>query len=253
MSALRWTGKGLQLLGRILAAEEFEKWVTAEGEKVITAMIEKETLKQFGGRARAKRQLWKDAETALNSETFRSALKAEIEVLPSTLAGLARSLKKDGPKSLWLSPKSFSLYDELVIAVPRTLVRHIYSSGLIEALKDSAELSRFMGFPTIYLQERAYESEDSFFALVEKERGYVCGNGVILGVDRNFSWRLGGMRGHYYFAVGVHGDLSKGSERKNFVAKMQPLQLQLTTSLGAITAKELDAVAQQLRDQWGIR
>jgi len=70
MPAIRWTGKGLKLIGGLLDTETFEAWAEAQGRQFIEDKVKTLTLKQLAGTTRAKRAVRSNASAAINSEPF---------------------------------------------------------------------------------------------------------------------------------------------------------------------------------------
>ena len=87
MGAIRWTGKGLKLVGELLAAEEVEAWVQEKGKDYLKRQLQGLFLKWLFGRNRATSRVFSDISKSIDSDTFRSALAAALE----TLAGFIES------------------------------------------------------------------------------------------------------------------------------------------------------------------
>lgn len=197
MGAIRWTGKGLKLVGELLSAEEMEAWLQAKGRDYLESRIKGITLKWAGGRYRAKRQIIGEVSASIGSDTFRSALAATLSVLPDTVEFVARRVEERR-----LQPFYDGSYPNWLAVVPRAVVQHEYSAEVVNRLKQSAELARFAAFPEIFLKVKAQRSEHSFFNGIHKSLPHECPSGrcFVIGLDVKFDWHLGADSGHYYCA-----------------------------------------------------
>ena len=55
MGAVRWTGKGLKLIGELLEAKDVEGWIEEKGREFIEKKLAQLPVKWLAGRTRAKR------------------------------------------------------------------------------------------------------------------------------------------------------------------------------------------------------
>ena len=71
----------------------------------------------------------------------------------------------------------------------------------------------------------------------------------VLGADNQFSWHLKNIDGHYYYGYKDSSsmDLTKRTERKEFLADLNPLLDEKMVLLGKLTAAEIDHIAGQLK------
>jgi hypothetical protein len=246
MSVAKWTGKGLQLLGRILAAEEFERWLQSEGERYLTEALKNTSVNWLFGEARARSKLFGDVSESLNSDTFRPALQERLEKLPSIVADFGEDIKL---KSYRLNLPVESTGSGWITVVPRLIVQRRYVSYLIKELGESAELARLQGFPSLYLRAKANDSEDAFFtAIKHNKKTPPPAGGLITGVDDNFDWHLGEVIGHYYYASTTF--FSSKEARKKLDSDVRKLGAGIRTHIGALSVSDVTKISTALRKEY---
>lgn len=245
MGAVRWTGKGLKLLGQILEAEEIEAWLEEKGRAFVEDTLTKLPVKWLGGRYRAKRRVVRDLRSSVEqSDTLRSSLQASLGRLPAALQNVAAHLRDKGPDQLgW---KDFNHH---LVVCPRGLVRQHYTRLVVQDLKDSVELARYEGLPDRFLVRMARQSEDSFFAEAASGSQRVLASAwIVMGVDDDYGWNVGELNGHYY--VGgtsqYKADLSEKRQRKELLTKLEPRLEVAKIALGKLKRQEFDEVVSAL-------
>lgn len=246
MGAVRWTGKGLKLIGQLLEAEEVERWLEDKGRELVEEKLKEISVKWLAGKRRAKSRAAAEVRSTVeNAETFMASLESSLARLPSAILNVASHLQKNGPKTLVSSD-----YSRYLTVCPRGLVREHYIRGIVNELKDSAELSRYEGLPERFLRRVAGESEEAFFRSVAQGSSEpLPGNdSLILGIDDDFGWGVEGINGHYY--VGKHSifgaDLREKRQRKELQEKLDPELAKIKVRLGKLTKEELDATVAAL-------
>lgn len=242
MSLLKWTGKGLQFVGRIISSEAFEDWLEAEGSGYLEAKLEEKTIGRFRKETKAKNQLLDDVESSISSEPLKLALLSRLVELPFKIESAAKEIKSSLPALSY--EKSLSW----IAAVPRYYVRRIYSEYILGELEAADELSKFTGFPSIYLRDLARDSESGFFERINKGNEVWCESGVILGVDPNYDWHLGFLEGHYYYAsYGIATALDNRSAKNELKKDANSILPDFKIKLGLFTSEGKDGVAQVLK------
>lgn len=246
MGAVRWTGKGLKLIGQILEAEEVERWLEGKGRELVEEKLKEISVKWLAGRRRAKSKAAAEVRSTVeNAETFMASLESSLASLPSAVLNVAGHLQKNGPETLVSS--DFSRY---LTVCPRGLVREHYIRSVVKELKDSAELSRYEGLPERFLRRVAGESEEAFFrSVAQGSREPLPGNdSLILGVDDDFGWRVEGINGHYYVGKrSMYGtDLREKGQRKELEEELEPELAKMKVKLGKLTKEELEAAVAAL-------
>ena len=245
MGAIRWTGKGLKLAGQILEAEEIEKWLESQGKQFLQEQLRSVSAKWFAGEWRAKRLASTKIRSSVEQgDTFRASLESELQSLPNAILDVAGHLREHGPKRLVVSDYPYD-----IVTCPRGLVREHYAKQIVGELKDSAELARYQGFPEPFLRRVALESEAAFFQDVENGNvPPLSKDNVILAVDEDFGWNVGGVNGHYYVAEESRYsvDLSKRRERKTIVERTEKLLRSVRVELGKLDKDELHKIVSSL-------
>ncbi len=242
MGVIRWTGKRLQLTGRILTAGDVEAWIAKEGERPLEATMKKLTLRWFRGRKRAERMLFRELSRVINaSKPFRLALENSLTKLPEIIEDFASWIHSNGPRELG----DDRLFRWLAV-VPRALVQNEYRLQVLSDLGDSVELARFTGLADLFLQTRARESEEEFFKTVRKVGFYVCNYSMIIEVDSDFDWQLSGAKGHYFAASSPREDLSAKRMRRKFQKGISEHLLQRKVALGSLGAQHVRRIRDSL-------
>jgi hypothetical protein len=247
MGVIRWAGKGLELIGRILTMEDVEAWLENEGKGLVKKRLEALAVKWLFGKRRAKSKAFSDiSENVNSSEPLRLALKRSLEKLPPLIGALADHIKTKGPKQLLES--NFPLG---VVVVPRALVQNEYELILLTDLAEAAELSRFSGLPQLFLKDEAKKSEFAFFEMMKRGEIYTLPDRktVLLDVDPDFDWHLTRSKGHYYCGHSdrFNVDLTHRGERKEFLEEIQTLLNQRKTKIGYFTPEEIETIAAEFR------
>ena len=241
MGALRWTGKGLKLVGQLLEAKEVEAWVENKGRALLEEKLQQLSLKWFAGRYRAKRQISAALSSSVQSAAFRSALEMSLQKLPYLLLAFAEYFQKNGPEQLASKHPAI----DAVVVCPRGLLRMAYTESVLRELSGAAELARYESLPELFLTRVARQSEESFFASCAAGDQPVLpdGKSLVLRVDDNFGWGIEGINGHYYVGISWLGaDLSEKRRRKAFVDGLGPRLEGVTAALGRMSKTEIDRV-----------
>jgi hypothetical protein len=239
MGAIRWTGKGLQLLGGILCAEGVEAWLRDKGQSFLEDRAR--SIGWWFPRRRARwRILAEVTSNVLTSETFCRRLQAELESLPMDIGRIASRLTEIGPKEL---VRDASL--DWLAVVPRYLVQKLYENKIMTALLDSNELSRFPELPEVFLKRAARISEDSFFHHAHQTPA-PCGDSrhsFILGTDSKYGWDFDGIDGHYYcwWSFNSH-DFTRRSEVMDVLSRAQPILEETKQWLGGLSHQEVSQI-----------
>ena len=243
MGKLKWTGKGLKILGDILEKGDLEDWLIGQGAALVKQKFETLTARWWCGRARAKSSVSTDVANAVNSDAFTSALQQHLESLPAHAAKVAVRLSSISPDVLHKQQ-----YPYWTVAVPRWVVRAVYTKEILKDLGASKELARFTGLPQSLLARIAGRAEESFFThlLDSKDITIIGTNAGICGVDRNFAWN--GDCGHYYVAGtdSLVDDILKDKDRNALQKAVAPLLKELTSALGSMDTPTFDRIRDAL-------
>lgn len=200
----------------------------------------------FGNR-RAKRRLRRAARDAFRpGGTFAGAVEKQLNRLPVVVRGCAVGIQRAGHRQLC----TFDAEKTLSV-VPRGVVRNDFRVLVIRELAGMPHVRPFAGLTERVLAETALEAEQALFEVVAKGRQLVdeTGRGVIMGVDRDFRWRLNGADGHYYYAASLEeaADLTGSRERRRFIASIRELYHGQAVHLKRMRAEEIVETADVFR------
>lgn len=243
MGAVKWTGEGFKLVGRILTNEDFENWLKQEGAELLKKQLEKIAMPWLFGTRRAKSTMERTLpgfEGA--SDTFRTALSHELESLPRLLGRTADVLRTNGPKEL-VEEKNY----DWVVAVPRRVIRKVYQDRIIAELGDAAALSSFPGLARRLLISRAEEAEDEFFKGMQRKAVLAEGRSIVLGTSFDTQWWQNEIKGHYYVGHDYVGLSLDGERNIAEVAKeLAPMKERLHDRIGRMTTNTMKAALASL-------
>ena len=247
MGMVKWTGEGFKLLGNLLTNETVEGWLQSQGKELAERILKDMTAKWFFGHMRARRQVKRTVLSEVNSsKPLRMALNDTINKLPSVIRGLALTVEKMGIEELILKVSTF----RKLIVVPRALVLNGFTLTLLEDFSDAAELKRFQALPDHFLRKQATEAEQVFCdQLLGDGAGVLVGKkGIILAADDQFDWHLRNIPGHYYYAYddSYSTELTKRSERKEFLSDLKHALDEKMVQLGKLTTTEIDGISGRL-------
>jgi len=246
MGVVRWTAKGLKIIGQLLEAKEIEDWLEEKGKEFIETKLKEIPVKWIAGKTRAKNKIISEIhESVKNSETFQTSLEISLGKLPNALLDVAYHLRNNKFKSLCINIS----YKKDLIICPRGLVLEHFAKNVVDELKDSAELSRYVGLPERFLYNIAMQTENSFFIhLTKGNQELLSGNNIAIGVDDNYGWNYSGIKGHYYAgSCEAYGtDFSDRKQKKEFVNEAELLLKKIKSKLGKLSKKEIEDIVKQL-------
>jgi hypothetical protein len=233
MSAVKWTGEGFKLVGRILTSEVVEDWINQEGGDFFNDTLKKINWKWWFRDLRVKREIQRMLPGFEGTgDAFRIALSNELDSLPRLLSIVAGWLVEHGP------PELVDKYaNDWVAAVPRKFILEQYQGDIIRKLGDAAALRSFPGLASRLLTSTATEAEKEFSKAMQRKPVLALREGLkshlVLGVSPDTEWWRREIKGHYY--VGF-----------DYIGK----SLDTSGNIVAVS-KELDQLKEKLHDQIG--
>jgi len=205
----------------------FDDWLTREGKAALRSAVRNTRQRWFFGAMRAQRRLYADARNAFRPRgTFAETLKKHADELPMVVRACAVAIRKGafGHMSTFDS-------DSCVCVVPRALVQSDFRARMLRELSSLPQVQPFKGLTEDIISAAAMDAESSLFQYLSKHTPLVdtTGHGLIVEVDAEFPWRLGGSEGHYVFAWtnDERMDLTGRRDRRRFlnaIAEMHDAQ-----------------------------
>lgn len=209
MGVIRWSAKGMKLLGEVLDSDDVERWLLDKGQSIIEAKLTQMPARWLAGNYRAKKSVRQDLLLAINgSESLRLAVESKLAHLPEIVHRVARDVRTFGPYEAHSSDSRFD-----VVMCPRELVRRRYAKWLLDELGSSAVFNRCVGMPNVVLTRLANASEEAFFAEGDRAQGGT--QFQVVGADAQEDLRLGGTPGVYWVGLVLYPTQCNLEEKKD--------------------------------------
>ena len=181
----------------------------------------------FFGESRAREKLYADAKTAFRPRgTFSEALKRRADELPTVIRFCAMAIRKGA-----FGHMSTFDTESCLCVVPRAIIQNDFRVRMLRELSDLPQVQMFRGLTESIISSAAMDAEASLFQYLSRRAPLVeeTGHGLIVEVDAEFPWKLGGSEGHYVFAWSVDQrlDLTNRRDRRRFlnaIAEMRDAQ-----------------------------
>jgi len=227
LGTLGWKRGEFKVTRHPLTQAAFDNWISRDGKKALGEALRNTPQRWFFGTSRARRKLYADARTAFRPRgTFSETLKKHADGLPAMIQGCALAIRKGAFGHL-------STFDEesCVCIVPRAIVQNDFRVRMLRELASLPQVQAFRGLTEEVISGAAMDAEASLFQALAKRTPLVepRGHGLIIEVDPEFPWKLGGSEGHYVFAWTINQrlDLTNRRDRRRFlsyIAEMRDAQ-----------------------------
>jgi exopolyphosphatase/pppGpp-phosphohydrolase len=248
MATIRWKREEFTIVGQLLHRTTFNEWIKKEGSLVLHQQLKRTRARWFFGKSRARRALHKTAKKALRRDGwFARMLKRRLDELPKVIRKVSVAIKRNGHKDL-LSIAS----DRGLVVVPRAVALNEFVGFLNDELARADVLAKFEGLASRVLEDVARETESLFFKHFEKGNRQLVdssGKGAIIGVDKEFNWRLNKINGHYFYAYTQddEGDLSSKRNVRRFKSDMKEVLQGQQVYLRRLQSMEVVAISDAFR------
>ena len=224
LGTLGWKRGEFKVTRHPLTQAAFERWITRDGKYALREALRNTPQKWFFGESRAKRRLFADARAAFRPRgTFSETLKKHADELPSVIGSCAMAIRKGAFGHM-------STFDEenCLCVVPRAIVQNDFRVRMIRLLSALPQVQAFHGLTEDVVSVAAMDAEASLFQALGRRAPLVepRGHGLVVEVDPQFPWKLGGSEGHYVFAWSSNErlDLKHRRDRRRFLSAISEMR-----------------------------
>lgn len=247
MAMLKWKRTEFVVTGEIMTRSMFDAWVNEEGRAALRDALRRTQNRWFFGDRRARGLLHKEANLAFGARgTFAGMMKKQLDQLPLLVRGCAIIIRRSGYQNLNTVDGNRGL-----CVVPRGVLQKDFRTQLLRELVDLPQVRSFSGLTERVITACAGEAEALLFDYLEKGNAHVdsTGRGLIMGVDREFRWKVNGADGHYYYAYSTEEkiDLAAKKEQKRFLLAMQESLKGQSVYLKRLSGAEVADIAEALQ------
>lgn len=247
MPMLKWKRTEFVVVGEILTRNMYDVWVDEDGRAALRDAVRRTPNRWFFGNRRARGLLHKEAKIAFGPRgTFAGMMKKQLDQLPVLVRGCAIVIRRRGYQPLNTVDGNRGL-----CVVPRGVLLNDFKAQLTRDLIDLPQVRAFQGLTERVIRAAAVEAEAILFDFLDKNNTLVdaTGRGVIVGVDRDFRWKINGVDGHYYYAYSTEEriDLAAKKESKRFISSMQESLKGQSVYLKRLAGGEVADIAEALQ------
>lgn len=217
MGTLGWKRGQFKVTRHPVTPTAFDAWLAGNGKHALREALRNTDNRWFFGETRARHRLYADARNAFRPRgTFSDTMKKRADELPSVVRSCALGIRKGafGHMSTFDS-------DHCLCVVPRAIIQHDFRMRMLRELSALAQVTPFRGLTEDVITAAAMDAEGSLFHFLQRHVPLVdsSGHGLILEVDAEFAWKLGGSEGHYVFAwtSDERIDLTSRRDRRRFL------------------------------------
>jgi hypothetical protein len=218
LGTLGWKRDEFKVTRHPLTPTAFDHWLSRDGKHALRAAVRNTRQRWFFGATRARRRLYAEARTAFRPRgTFSEALTKHANELPAVVRACAFAIRKGafGHMSTFDSEQCLSV-------VPRAIIQNDFRARMLRELSSFPQVQAFKGLTEDIVSAAAMDAEASLFQYLGRRAPLVeaAGHGLIVEVDAEFPWKLGGSEGHYVFAWSNDErlDLTNRRDRRRFLS-----------------------------------
>jgi hypothetical protein len=224
LGTLGWKRGEFKITRHPVTQVAFNTWLAGQGKHALRESLRNTSQRWFFGDTRARRRLYADACNAFRPRgTFCDTMKKRADELPAVIRSCAIAIRKGafGHMSTFDS-------DHCLCVVPRAIIQHDFRMRMLRELAALPQVQAFHGLTEDIVSAAAMDAEDSLFHYLMRHAPLVdpTGHGLVLEVDAEFAWRLGGSEGHYVFAWtnDERMDLAGRRDRKRFLSAIAEMR-----------------------------
>ncbi|HKW13140.1 MAG TPA: hypothetical protein VJS69_01505 [Candidatus Krumholzibacteria bacterium] len=224
LGTLGWKRGEFKVTRHPVTSTAFNAWLSTNGRHALREALRNTSQRWFLGETRARRRLYEDARNAFRPRgTFADTMKKRADELPAVVRSCALAIRKGafGHMSTFDS-------DYCLCVVPRALIQHDFRMRMLRELSTLPQVQLFRGLTEDIISAAAMDAEASLFQYLMRHAPLIdtTGHGLILEIDAEFPWRLGGSEGHYVFAwtSDERMDLAGRRDRKRFLSAIAEMR-----------------------------
>jgi hypothetical protein len=224
LGTLGWKRNQFTVKRNPVTQAAFDHWMSRDGKAAVREALRNTRQRWFFGERRARHRLFEEARTAFRPRsTFSEALTKRAGELPAMIRSCAIAIRRGafGHMSTFDS-------DNCLCVVPRAIVQNDFRLRMLRELSSLPQVQAFRGLTEEIISRASMDAEASFFEYLGKKAPMVdaTGHGLILDVDAEFPWKLGGSEGHYVFAWSNDEriDLTNRRDRRRFLSSIEEMR-----------------------------
>lgn len=255
MGTFGWKRGEFKVMRHPVTPSAFDSWLSGNGKQALRDALRNTDNRWFFGETRARRRLFADARNAFRPRgTFSDTMKKRADELPAVVRSCALAIRKGafGHMSTFDS-------DHCLCVVPRAIVQHDFRMRMLRELSSLPQVQAFRGLTDDVISAAAMDAEAALFNHLVRHAPLVdpSGHGLIVEVDAEFPWKLGGSEGHYVFAwtSDERMDLAGRRDRRRFLSAINEMHDAQTVYLKRMTPADVQDLrtAIELRRLAGTR
>jgi len=217
LGTLGWKRGEFKMTRHPVTPSAFEHWLSRDGKPALRDALRNTRQRWFLGERRARARLYMDARTAFRPRgAFAEALTKRADELPTVIRFCAVAIRKGAFGHM-------STFDSAncLCVVPRAIIQNDFRVRMLRELASFPQVQAFRGLTEDIISAAAMDAEASLFQHLARHAPLVekGGHGLIVEVDAEFPWKLGGSEGHYVFAWTNQEstDLTSRRDRRRFL------------------------------------
>jgi hypothetical protein len=239
LGILGWKRGEFKVKRHPVTRSTFDHWLTGNGKPVLREALRNTRQRWFLGEWRARQRLFAEARTAFRPRsTFSEALQKRAGELPMVVRFCAHGIRKGAFGHM-------STFDEnyCLCVVPRAIVQNDFRVRMLSELSSLPQVRAFQGLTEDVISRAAMDAEASLFQYLCRRAPLVesTGHGLIVEVDAQFPWKLGGSEGHYVFAWANQEklDLTNRRDRRRFLSAIAEMRDAQSVYLKRMAASDI--------------
>lgn len=240
LGILGWKRGEFKVRRHPLTQAAFDHWIANEGKTALRDALRNTRQRWFFGDMRARQRLYVQARTAFRPRgTFSEALQKRAADLPGVVRSCAHGIRKGAFGHM-------STFDEqhCLCIVPRAIVQNDFRVRMLKELSSFPQVQSFRGLTEEIVSAAAKDAEASLFRYLGRRVPLVesTGHGLIVEVDPQFPWKLGGAEGHYVFAWSIDDrlDLTNRRDRRRFLSAIAEMRDAQSVYLKRMMPSDID-------------
>jgi hypothetical protein len=239
LGILGWKRGEFKVRRHPLTQAVFDHWISRGGKPALREALRNTRQRWFFGGTRARQRLYAQARIVFRPRsTFSEAMKKRADELPGVIRACAIGIRKGVFGHM-------STFDDnnCLCVVPRAIIQSDFRARMLRELSPLPQVHAFRGLTEEIIAAAAMDAEASLFQYLARRAPLVesAGHGLIVEVDAEFPWKLGGSEGHYVFAWSVDErlDLTNRRDRRRFLSAIAEMRDAQSVYLKRMTPSDI--------------